>query len=132
MFNMNYLEQLKHPNWQRKRLEIMQRDNYQCQSCGNKEVQLNVHHGYYDKYLYLWEYNNETLHTLCFPCHSETHSVLYVLKESIGKLNTRCIYDLIDLLELVNNQELPSSFILRQLVAEFKDIYDEQVCKYPF
>ena len=33
---MNYSEQLKSPKWQKKRLEIMQRDKFTCQLCGDK------------------------------------------------------------------------------------------------
>ncbi len=44
---LSYKEQLTHPNWQRKRLEIFQRDNFACTICGNTEHQLQVHHLYY-------------------------------------------------------------------------------------
>jgi len=129
---MTYSEQLKHPLWQKKRLEILSRDNFQCTSCGTNEVQLNVHHGYYDKSLKLWEYENKTLHTFCLPCHSEVHVSLDILKEKISELDINSIDNLIELLDLVNSKELPRRFILRQIVQEFNDVYNDQVCKYPF
>ena len=58
---MDYNEQLKPPKWQRKRLEIMERDNFQCQCCFNKEKTLNVHHKEYINGLFAWQYENELM-----------------------------------------------------------------------
>lgn len=129
---MTYADQLKSPKWQKKRLEIMERDNFTCTSCGDTESQFHVHHGYYEKGLMLWEYNNDTLHTLCFGCHSEAHSVLNVLKEQIGELELVSLYDLMYLLDLIKEQDNPRRFVLRQMINEFENIYSEQICKYPF
>lgn len=68
---MNYSEQLKSPKWQKKRLEIMQRDNFTCQLCGDKETTLNVHHINYIYSKKCWEYKNKELITLCEHCHKE-------------------------------------------------------------
>jgi len=63
-------EQYKDRRWQQKRLEIMQRDNWQCQRCYKSEgVSLNVHHSYYDKSRAPWEYPDDALHTWCEKCH---------------------------------------------------------------
>lgn len=73
---MNYGEQLKDPRWQKRRLEIMQRDNFTCQKCGNglnDGVSLNVHHLVYRK-CQPWEYLDYELVTLCENCHHETHN----------------------------------------------------------
>jgi len=129
---MTYAEQLKSPKWQKKRLEILSRDNFTCHNCGDTESQLHVHHGYYDKSLKLWEYQNETLHTVCFSCHSEMHSVLENLKDKIGELQLFGLYAFIDLIELIKSKDLPFNFTLGQLLREFNDIYNEQVCKYPY
>lgn len=69
----NYSEKLKNPKWQRKRLEIMQRDNFECHICGNSKETLNVHHLYYDKGKDVWDYPNEALITLCESCHESMH-----------------------------------------------------------
>lgn len=66
---MSYLELLKHPLWQRKRLEIMKRDNFTCQKCGDQETMLNVHHKQYSKKCKPWEYSNHLLITVCEDCH---------------------------------------------------------------
>ena len=44
---MSYSLKLKDPRWQRKRLEILQRDNFQE----------------------IWDYEDSTLFTLCSDCH---------------------------------------------------------------
>ena len=65
----NYKEKFKDPRWQKKRLEIFERDNFTCQSCGDKNETLHVHHRYYEKGKEPWEYDNEVLITLCEGCH---------------------------------------------------------------
>jgi len=66
---MNYSEQLKSPHWQRKRLEILTRDNWTCQKCQDTEKQLHVHHLEYHSGAKSWEYDNKYLTTLCCHCH---------------------------------------------------------------
>ena len=65
---MNYSEKLKHPKWQKKRLEILNRDNFTCKLCGDSETELHVHHL---KYTGSNPENapNEDLETLCKDCH---------------------------------------------------------------
>jgi hypothetical protein len=66
-----YAEKLRDPRWQKKRLEIMERDGFQCRECGDKEAELHVHHGYYGKGRQPWEYPDEALITLCADCHDD-------------------------------------------------------------
>lgn len=68
---MTYAEKLRDPRWQRKRLEVMQRDNFCCTWCGNGEVTLNVHHHYYTKGKSPWDYDDSALTTLCEDCHQD-------------------------------------------------------------
>ena len=42
-----YSELLRDPRWQKRKTEIMQRDNFTCQKCGCKTKTLNVHHLHY-------------------------------------------------------------------------------------
>lgn len=44
---MSYLELLKDPRWQKRRLEILERDGWECQNCGGKDKTLHVHHKRY-------------------------------------------------------------------------------------
>lgn len=68
---MNYAEQLKSPMWQKKRLEILERDKFTCQICLDTETQLHIHHQSYDKTYQTkaWEYPNHVYKTLCSDCH---------------------------------------------------------------
>lgn len=66
---MTYKEQLAHPKWQKKRLQIFERDNYICQYCLDTETQLQVHHKYYDLQKMAWEYPNHAYITICKDCH---------------------------------------------------------------
>jgi len=68
----SYSEKLKDPRWQKKRLEILQRDNFTCVECGNSKNTLHVHHLYYDKNP--WDVKSNRLVTLCEYCHDEIHS----------------------------------------------------------
>lgn len=69
----NYAEFLKDPRWQKKRLEIMQRDNFTCQYCGATDKELQVHHRFYLNGRKPWEYSNSALITLCDNCHAYAH-----------------------------------------------------------
>lgn len=70
---MNYKQKLLDPRWQRKRLEILQRDDFKCRFCNNHENTLHVHHLSYQGNP--WETPNEHLLTLCEDCHAdETHN----------------------------------------------------------
>lgn len=77
---MNYQDQIKNPNWQKKRLEIMQRDDFTCQSCMDSDSTLNVHHKYYLPNKKIWEYPSESLVTLCEFCHKDLHESQYQLE----------------------------------------------------
>lgn len=70
---IDYKEQLKSPKWQKRRLEIMQRDNFTCQICGATEKQLHVHHTSYLPHTDVWDYDDYRLITLCEDCHKEEH-----------------------------------------------------------
>ena len=67
-----YAERLKDPRWQKKRLEILKRDNYKCTSpvCGGGSSVLQVHHMKYTKGD-PWDTPDEFLITLCSDCHSK-------------------------------------------------------------
>lgn len=64
-----YLEKLRDPRWQKKRLEIFERDNWECKGCSCNKCELQIHHLKYLKDLEPWEYENEFLQTLCINCH---------------------------------------------------------------
>lgn len=97
-----YWQKLQDPRWQRKRLEIMQRDEFHCQMCGDSESTLNVHHGYYAKNREPWEYPPESLWTLCDRCHSDIETALQGIREEIGKLIPEAVIELHKLIQNVS------------------------------
>ena len=81
--------QFRDSRWQQKRLEIMQRDEWMCQSCYNsgEGVTLNVHHTYYEKGRAPWEYEDDSLITLCEPCHKCVTDATRSISRSIGRIS---------------------------------------------
>ena len=70
---MKYSEKLKDPRWQKKRLEIFERDGWRCKNCGDDKATLAVHHLFYRSNTDPWDYLNKDLITLCEECHSEEY-----------------------------------------------------------
>lgn len=68
---MSYSEKLKDPRWQRKRLEVFNRDNFTCLFCASSLKPLNVHHVIYSRFGEPWELPTPLLQTVCELCHEE-------------------------------------------------------------
>ena len=47
---MKYIDKLKNPKWQKKRLEILNRDEFKCCYCNDTETELQIHHLKYTKF----------------------------------------------------------------------------------
>jgi hypothetical protein len=75
---MTYSEKLQDPRWQKKRLEIMSRDGFQCVKCLSETNTLTVHHFYYVSGRMPWEYPGGAMATLCRKCHTAAHGNLSV------------------------------------------------------
>lgn len=80
---IQYQNKLKDPRWQKKRLEIFNRDNFTCTLCGDDKHTLNVHHTEYAKSGQPWDVDNSSLKTLCEKCHFEVeialkHNIKYI------------------------------------------------------
>lgn len=71
---MNYLDKLKDPRWQKKRLQILKRDAFTCQDCGETTKTLHIHHKRYIRGHEPWEYKNWMLTTVCEDCHERRHA----------------------------------------------------------
>lgn len=69
MAKKTYNELLRDPRWQKRRLDILNRDQFTCTQCGDKETELHIHHEYYTKGTLPWEYPDDGLITLCAHCH---------------------------------------------------------------
>lgn len=70
---MNYRQKLLDPRWQRKRLEVLQRADFECECCGDNRSTLHVHHRRYIKGRDPWDYESDDLFSLCEACHGDEH-----------------------------------------------------------
>jgi hypothetical protein len=85
MAKLTYIEQLRHPNWQRKRLECLEKAEWMCQACGAGDQQLHVHHKLYVKGRMVWEYEyGSELEVVCDACHAERHAIEALLNRVIA------------------------------------------------
>jgi hypothetical protein len=89
---MTYQEKLKDPRWQKKRLEILERDEWSCQICCDTESTLHVHHKFYEKGKDPWDYKNDMLATLCLECHEEESNTIYPVSQNLIKQVRRNFY----------------------------------------
>jgi hypothetical protein len=78
-----YSEKFKDPRWQRKRLEILERDGWCCQKCYDPQNPLHVHHRYYEQGKDPWDYPDEALVSLCEECHLYEKESRYDAEKSL-------------------------------------------------
>ena len=81
----SYFEKLKDPRWQKKRLEVLESNEWRCERCMDAESTLHVHHRQYFKGREPWDYEVGQLSALCEECHAATH-------EDEDKLLLACSY----------------------------------------
>ncbi len=63
----SYKQKLKDPRWQKKRLKVLERDEFSCVHCKDKETTLHVHHKKYTDDP--WGAPMKDLETVCEDCH---------------------------------------------------------------
>lgn len=80
-----YSSLLRDPRWQRRRLEVLERDGWACRECQGAQSELQVHHIYYRKGLLPWEYDEASLVTLCSDCHAEVESAKRDFEAAISR-----------------------------------------------
>lgn len=84
---MTYSEKLKDPRWQKKRLQVLDRDKWTCQgmACFEKEKTLHVHHLDYVFGNDPWDYPDHYFLTLCETCHAEVSAKRKAFEERLVK-----------------------------------------------
>lgn len=80
---MTYVEKLKDPRWQQRRLRIFDRDGWSCCFCNRKDKTLHVHHRRYIPKQEPWDYPDNLLITLCEDCHEQETQWLDIAKQSL-------------------------------------------------
>ena len=117
-----YSEKLKSPKWQKKRLEILQRDNFMCKNCGDEETELHVHH---KKYIFgkeVYDYNNEDLITLCKECHYNITISKKNIKEMIDNhfdVNDY-VYELESIIFLIKGLNPYDLMVVKNIIKDLK------------
>ncbi len=71
MRGTRYSDKLKDPRWQKKRLEILERDEWKCTVCEDDTTTLHVHHLRYKVGKNPWDCDGFDLITLCESCHED-------------------------------------------------------------
>lgn len=71
---MKYADKLKHPNWQKMRLKVLQKAKFTCKLCKDTETELHVHHNYYEADTDPWDYPLNAFTCLCKHCHHEVEN----------------------------------------------------------
>lgn len=93
------MEDYKSPSWQKKRLQILERDGWSCTFCKDAESPLQVHHRWYEPDRKLWDYPDIVFLTLCERCHnlgSKPKTELKVeLDKIISKLSSNELKDIL-------------------------------------
>jgi 5-methylcytosine-specific restriction endonuclease McrA len=70
-----YSEKLRDPRWQKRRLYILERDDWTCQRCRATDKTLHVHHRWYEPGAEPWEAADGALQTLCEDCHGQEYQM---------------------------------------------------------
>lgn len=131
-----YFRKLTDPRWQKKRLEIFERDGFRCRGCGSSSNTLHVHHLVYRWGIEPWLVSPDDLLSLCDRCHElasdkdtirELHRILccginpHVLKQLIATM--------VDGLNSQNPEHLKdgnlSEFHLPDMLHEMRDAFLE-------
>lgn len=107
MAGNEYSAKLADPRWQRKRLEIFNRDNWTCQHCKDKTTQLEIHHTEYWAGKQPWDYPDDMLITVCRNCHG-AEQVRFKHEEYLLKaLKTRgfLAYEILAIAQMVDTMD---------------------------
>lgn len=89
----DYSSKLRDPRWQEMRLRVMGRDGFACVCCGSKDNTLNVHHGYYERGFSPWEYDPDTLHTVCEKCHHVAQESIAAVHKAIASIGPKALVE---------------------------------------
>lgn len=85
-WNKEQSELYKDPRWQKKRLEIFQRDKFTCQFCQSKIKTLTVHHLEYHGNAKPWDYKDKELITVCEDCHIQETKYRKIYETTLIKI----------------------------------------------
>lgn len=119
---MSYLDKLKDPRWQKLRLRVFDRDGWKCRCCGSVAKTLHAHHPVYHPWSEgPWDYDEDTIVTLCAECHTDQHTNLKVCQANLlmelasqGRWSTfdlDCVLSIISQIDFVRST--PDSIVMK-------------------
>ena len=119
MARKSYSEKLLDPRWQQMRLRVFERDEFTCRCCGSTTKTLHAHHVHYHPYSEgPWDYDQDTVITVCADCHNDEHAELEASKANVilalAKIGFSRSYDmdtLCDMLTLITMDDLTKIFL---------------------
>lgn len=120
---MSYSEKLRDPRWQRRRLEILERDCFTCVECRREDLELHVHHIRYIRGRDPWDYPEELLVTLCAECHDRIHAGEPLGYEALGNALSKrgCNGMIAHAFVMLLDESLPPGEILK--FEDWKQLY---------
>lgn len=97
--SVTYVQKLKDPRWQRKRLEILDRDGFMCRVCESDTNTLHVHHKCYLKSTDPWDYPDDTMVTVCEECHLTADRMRESIMIKVARLDHMSLAELGNILD---------------------------------
>lgn len=85
-----YKEKLLDDRWVEKRERLLSAAGRRCSLCPS-EKNLTIHHGYYRFKTDPWDYENESLWVLCWPCHEGIQLLTITIHRAIAHTHPRDI-----------------------------------------
>ena len=123
---MTYAEKLRDPRWQRKRLEVFERDGFACQATGYTDQPLCVHHMRYHGEP--WQAPNEELETLCMDVHQLIEPFAFSLRRMYPRFAFRG-RDVWDMIWVTDDERLKRGESPIEKEPLFWKIHLEVVCR---
>lgn len=113
----SYLEELRDPRWQQKRLKIFERDRWLCTRCLDGKTNLQVHHKDYIPGVLPYDYPEDMLTTLCEKCHEKENDRDKIQKYLYNTLKMKgfAVYDLLALSCKVDTDDIFTRELLNAL-----------------
>lgn len=81
MSKSDFFGLMRHPEWQKKRLEVLSDANFECRLCNDTQTELHVHHKIYRVNSKPWQYDFDELDCLCSKCHKRETERAREIKE---------------------------------------------------
>src|SRR5690606_1381500 len=111
-----YKEKLLDVRWQKRRLEIFEKDHWQCRACHKKGGTFHVHHLWYEG-SNPWDAPDNALITLCSDCHETAPKIDW--QKAFLDLNL-CETDLLYLASLLHWRKKKASELTAPIQAKYK------------